>query len=356
MAKKNAILNYNKQEINSAGEVLKNEDSSQENKIRALEILSNWRTFHSYPLHIFQMTLKKRSPKGSLVSQRLKRINSIVNKLRRNYNNNFIKLFDLQDIAGCRAVIPNIEKAEVLFKKYLNESNFKHELIKSNDYVTNPKPDGYRSYHLVYKFKSDKGKDRYNDFLVEIQIRSKLQHIWATAVETVDFFSRQTLKLGGGDENWKEFFRLTSSAFAIKENKTIVNGTTPNKKELYSKIKELAEQLEVIKTFSNWTSALRIADENKKNTKSQLFLLELDILREKLDIHYYKKGEEEKATREYSELEKKYYYGDNKKERGKDYDIVLVSVESLNNLKKAYPNYFLDTTDFIAELKEILKK
>ena len=36
--------------------------------------------------------------------------------------------------------------------------------------------------------------------------------------------------------------------------------------------------------------------------------------------------------------------------------VVLVSVDSLAALKKAYPNYFLDTDRFIALLKEFLAK
>ena len=32
---------------------------------------------------------------------------------------------------------------------------------------------------------------------------------------------------------------------------------------------------------------------------------------------------------------------------GKDYDIVLVGAESTTDLKKAYPSYFLDTTEFL---------
>ena len=36
-------------------------------------------------------------------------------------------------------------------------------------------------------------------------------------------------------------------------------------------------------------------------------------------------------------------------------DVVLVSVGSLKQLKKAYPNYFLDTEEFIKQLSIMLK-
>lgn len=37
-----------------------------------------------------------------------------------------------------------------------------------------------------------------------------------------------------------------------------------------------------------------------------------------------------------------------------DRDIVLVSAETMKELRKAYPNYFLDTKEFIETLKEYL--
>ena len=36
-------------------------------------------------------------------------------------------------------------------------------------------------------------------------------------------------------------------------------------------------------------------------------------------------------------------------------DIVLVSAESIKDLKKAYPNYFSDTTEFGKILKRVYK-
>jgi len=36
-------------------------------------------------------------------------------------------------------------------------------------------------------------------------------------------------------------------------------------------------------------------------------------------------------------------------------DVVLVSTESVHSLKKAYPNYFADITDFTKNLEKILE-
>ncbi len=347
-------LKYSSKEINKAGEILRNENSSKEEIDNALVVLDNFRDSHSYPLHIFQMNLKNNSlrrDKNALVSQRLKRVSSIIKKLNRVYSNNSsIRLFQIQDIAGCRTVVRNYSLAKELFEFYIKGRNLKHKFVKLNDYITYPKDDGYRSFHIVYEFQSDKGKKDFNGRRIEIQIRTRLQHLWATAVETVDFFTRQHLKLNEGNSDWEEFFRLVSSAFAIKENCPTVSKTPTNKKELYSKIKQKEKELDVINKLTKWEDALRLIDKKQlKNKTAKFFLLELDIKREDLFIQTFDAKQEELATKEYSKLEKKY-------KDQKDYDIVLVGVDAAKDLKKAYPNYFIDTKDFVKELREILEK
>lgn len=43
---------------------------------------------------------------------------------------------------------------------------------------------------MVYEFKSKSSSySQYNGMLIEIQLRTRLQHYWATAVETVGIFT-----------------------------------------------------------------------------------------------------------------------------------------------------------------------
>jgi ppGpp synthetase/RelA/SpoT-type nucleotidyltranferase len=194
-----------------AGDVLRNLLSSEEDKNNALGILSNWRGAHSYPMHVFKQRLKSVSEKtdqNALSVQRLKRVPSIIKKLDRKYNGKkaTMKLTQMQDIAGCRVVMSNLSLAKKLYQGYYIKSDLKHKKVNEKDYISHPKSDGYRSIHLIYKYYSDKGKMDYNGLLVEVQIRSKLQHIWATAVETVDFFTRQAIKSNQGQEDWMDFF------------------------------------------------------------------------------------------------------------------------------------------------------
>jgi len=77
--------------------------------------------------------------------------------------------------------------------------------------------------------------------------------------------------------------------------------------------------------------------------------LELDISGDKLNITLYAKQQEAKAIEDYAKAEKRI-------EGKKGYDVVLVGVEDMADLEKAYPNYFVDTKDFLNYLEKITKK
>ena len=112
-------VKYTQIEINRAGKLLANDEGSEEEKVKSTAILDNWRAVHSYPMHIFQMRLKKRAQKidpNALTAQRLKRIPAIISKLKRSYDGRSpsMKLHQMQDIGGCRAILSNVTLARKL--------------------------------------------------------------------------------------------------------------------------------------------------------------------------------------------------------------------------------------------------
>lgn len=344
---------YTKGRIDWAGNVLVNESSSQHEKDEAINILDNWRAVHAYPMHVFKQRLKRVSEKldaNALSVQRLKRAPSILKKLKRGYYGNkpTMKLSQMQDISGCRVVMSNVELAKKLYKESYIRGDLKHKKVNEKDYISNPKPDGYRSIHLIYRYNSDKeGKKDFNRLLVEVQIRSKLQHLWATAVETVDFFTRQAIKSNEGEREWAEFFRLVSSFFAGLENCPIIEGTPKEKEILYSEIKRMEKELQVVTKMKHWTKSIKLFESVRGRKDMHFFLLELDTTQEKLNISSYPKSKEQKAILDYSDAEKK-------NSGRKDYDVVLVGADTTNDLKKAYPNYFVDTNEFLVQLAKVL--
>ncbi|MCD4705045.1 RelA/SpoT domain-containing protein [bacterium] len=345
---------FSKSKTDFAGDILRNNEAFEEEKNHALMILSNWRASHSYPMHIFKKRLKRvseRIDKRALSAQRLKRVHSIIKKLNRKYKNNkaTMKLTQMQDIAGCRVIMSNIELTRKLYYNSYVKGDLKHKKVNEKDYISNPKEDGYRSIHLIYRYVSDKGKKDYNGLLVEVQIRSKLQHVWATAVETVGFFTGQAIKSNEGEKEWNNFFKLVSSVFARIEKCPTIPGTPNNERELYSLIKKKEKELNVITKMESWAQSIKLFDDLKNRKKLHFFLLELDTIQEKLTISTYSKRQEERAINDYAKAEKRVY-------GRKEYDVVLVGADTTSDLKKAYPNYFVDTKEFINHLNKILNK
>lgn len=50
------------------------------------------------------------------------------------------------------------------------------DILEEKDYYANPKPNGYRSYHILLRIKQNLGKD----FHAELQIRTIANDFWAT--------------------------------------------------------------------------------------------------------------------------------------------------------------------------------
>ena len=346
---------YSKSRVDWAGKVLINPNALKEDKKEAFLILNNWRASHDYPNHIFKKRLRsvsKRIDKNSITGGRLKRVRSILRKLGRSYDGKkpTMKFSRMQDIGGCRVVLSNSKLCEQFYDKYYLKGDLKHEKVRVYDYIANPKADGYRGIHVIYKYKSQKkGKEVFNGLLIEIQIRSKLQHIWATSLEVVDNFTGQAIKFGEGLEKWKEFFRLVSCAFAIMEYRPRVPGVSYSKEKLYKKIQELESELCVLDKMIGWAKSIETIRSMKKQGKGHYFLLELDTDRQQLVIRAYTKEQQEKALKQYQISEEKI-------EKRKEFDVVLVSASNIEDLEKAYPNYFVDVKGFLSKLEYLLKK
>ena len=344
---------YNRTKVDNAGHILTNKEVSQEDIENALTVLNNWRSSHGYPMNTFQARLRQKAKvidNTSLVVQRLKRVPSIIKKLGREQTKT-MTLSQMQDIAGCRAVLFDIGKVNQLVDIYRKSRGLKHKRVKKRekDYIKNPKSDGYRSIHLIYKYKSDKIKT-YDGFLIEIQFRSKIQHAWATAIEIVDLFTKQAIKSNEGEEEWKNFFRLVSSAFAKIEEQPEVPNTPQDPNILYNEIKSKVEKLKIFSKMDSWSKALKVIEPQLK--EHHFFLLELDVSEEnnaKLSVRGYPEEAESLATEHYLEAEKLQSGNLNK-------DVVLVGARSIEELKKAYLNYFADSKEFLGYLKNYLEK
>lgn len=338
-------VEYSKRQINDAGDTIRKDNATDIEMNVALEIIDNWRASHAYPLHVIYMHLRKMAEgrEDIVVVERLKRLESIVNKLKREKKMN---LWRMQDLGGCRFIVPTVEEVFSNVEK-IKSSRIRHEYKNEYDYINNPKLSGYRSFHLVYKFHSDKNETYNNNMLIEIQFRTHLQHIWATALETMGLFTKQELKAGKGDEYAKRFFVLVSSLFALRECLPVVPGTSEDKVELISEIKQLDREYHILDKLK----AIRVAIDHEKDTKfnkNGYYLLRLDYNKSMLKIWYFMPSAIEDANNVYTAIER------NRSKTG--IDAVLVRAESFNTLKTAYPNYFADIGEFVDLVKAYLSE
>lgn len=318
--------------------------------LEATEVIDNWRSSHAYPLQALKMTLRNRAKvidQKALIAQRLKRMSSITAKLRRFEN---MKLSQMQDLGGCRAVVRGVRHVQQLVSLYekslAKNPNERAEFVKKYDYIACPKTDGYRGVHFVYKYRSRAAKHQvYNGLRIEIQLRSRVQHAWATAVETVDMCTKQALKSGIGDESWQRFFALMGSAIAIRERCPPVPNTPGSNDGLVEEIRDLSQRLNIFSVLEGMTAGVELVSEMKK---SSTYLLVLDSNKQQTRVQGYTARNLPLATEEYMRIEKENV--DNK-----SIQAVLVSVDSIAALRSAYPSYYLDTREFLNVVTEVIK-
>lgn len=337
-----ATVQYKPEEIDNAGRLLLKKSHSVEELDEILTIMNNWRAAHSFPLNTFQCTLRRKARQVdpvALVAQRLKRLSSIYDKLKRMRR---LTLSEMQDIGGCRAIVGSVTQVRRLVELY-KKGDIKHKLDSENDYISTPKASGYRSVHLIYRYYSDK-KETYNGQKIEMQLRSRHQHAWATAVETVGAFTRQALKTSRGEKDWLRFFALMGTDIANREKTAPVPDTPGDKKVLKKELREHVKLLDVEGKLHAFGTAVHATETAPRD--SHYFLLKLDAATKQVAITGYAFGDRDRASSDYLETER----GIQKSGA----DAVLVSVESLDALRRAYPNYFLDTTFFVEAVREAI--
>lgn len=309
---------------------------------RALDVVNDWRSSHGFPLNTFQMTLRTRSASvchQPIVAQRLKRTPSIIAKLRRFPK---MQLSRMQDVGGARAVLASVAEVDSLRELYRRPT--KHAFVVERNYIQQPKPSGYRGIHLVYRYRGARAE--YNGLRIELQLRSRLQHAWATAVETVGTFRGQALKSSEGEEDWLRFFALIGSMFALDEGAPVESGVPGDRNELMAVTRTAARRLRAKDRLAAFGAALLVSRENEEMRQGDYFLLVIEPDRGSLTIRSYRGHELAAGIRQYQIEEKRL--------AGTTGDAVLVAADSLDSLRRAFPNYFADTETFVQEMTRLL--
>lgn len=322
-----------KREVRRAGNVLRDPQATPEARANATAVAKAWRSAHGYPMNTWQTRVRRyvKDIPGALVAQRLKRISSIEKKLIRFPHS---QLDGMQDLGGVRVVLPSVADVRRVEKMLINRPGT-HVLKTHNDYLAEPKEDGYRGIHLVHAYRTTPSTS-WETYKAEIQLRTTLQHFWATGLETVDLFTAQQLKSGSGDDWWREFFAIMSSEIATIEKLPIVPGTPATPEERRARLIALDGAHGIITQLRGFQ---HVANTTIKGTaEGKYVLLDLDL--DDLVLETTGFNDKDVASDAYAVLETE--ARDNEQRA-----VVLVSVDDVALLPQAYPNYFINMEIFI---------
>lgn len=182
---------------------------SDDDVVDAYFTVSLYRDMHAYPMtkvtNGVRHYIKAATGDESLrPGQRFKRMNRILDKLRRYPH---MRLSQMEDIGGCRAVLNNRDQVNEVVKRITRRWTDARVI----DYVENPKSSGYRSVHLIA---------RRDGRMVEVQLRTTGQHAWADAAETwtppaVDFNVKDDP--AGVPEPVRSYFQVAGEIIALRE-------------------------------------------------------------------------------------------------------------------------------------------
>ncbi|WP_435275091.1 hypothetical protein ACMAZF_17955 [Psychrobium sp. nBUS_13] len=201
-----------------------------------------------------------------------------------------------------------------------------------------------------------------------MQLRTVTQHYWATALEIVDLFTKQSLKTNQGQDVWKSFFIDMGAIFEIIDSihlfdslsdqeqfnklyEAILHEKKPAKKrrilDCCKRIVNSCKNLDISDKLVAFTGSLKVIDERlDQEPVDGYVLLEVDMKKSMVSSTLFEEHDGENAAKVYIAAEKNAAVHDH-------LVVALVYSNAVGGVKAAYPNYFADSTVFVKYLAYI---
>jgi ppGpp synthetase/RelA/SpoT-type nucleotidyltranferase len=200
-----------KSEIDRLGDRLRIEVSPQD-----LRTLDAYRS--SFAASYLEVLKTVRQLAGVAVSGRpAKSTTAIVDKL----NRESIRLTQMQDIAGCRVVVASIAEQNALVEAIT--SHFAQSRVFDRRQFASH---GYRAVHVVVCLSGQ---------MVEVQVRTQLQHLWGEISEKLADKFGVALKYGGGKADIRESLDLFSEYVDLLEVLEVGSASNAIKSDIVEK-------------------------------------------------------------------------------------------------------------------------
>ncbi|MGG5460774.1 GTP pyrophosphokinase [Clostridium sp. B9] len=164
--------------------------------------IQNWKEFLTpYDQAVNELKVKLRSIRKEFrrkneyspiefVTGRVKEVSSILEKANK-YSIPIDRIpYEMEDIAGIRIMCQFVDDIDTVVRIIRNRKDM--QVLYEKDYVSNVKPSGYRSYHVVIRYPINMAEGQ-RDILAEFQIRTLAMNFWATIEHSLNYKYRKNL-------------------------------------------------------------------------------------------------------------------------------------------------------------------
>lgn len=228
-------------------------------------------------------------------------------------------------------MVPDMAMLDQVYGELAEIAAFDASKTGRHDYIAHPRPSGYRGKHIILRYDDLACEHK---LFVEVQLRTTLQHAWATAVEMCDVAVKTRLKFNEIDNPIGRFFQKASLLITQLEERgeadaKAIRGLSEGNLELSYAI----TALETLKAASNAVYSL---PGGMTDQSADYYLVDLFA---------------EEQTLELTPLDSiaalSRYFAEEGADCDGGRDLVLVRGSSKEKLAKLYPNYFGDISEFI---------
>lgn len=289
--------------------------------------LQKYRISHKEPLsHIFTILciLAKNIHHSSIATFRIKRFESIIGKLERYTDMRFSRMWD---IGGCRCILRN----EVDLYKIKNsiENTNELEILKVNDYMKEPQESGYKSIHIYLKHSC-------SDTVIELQLRTLIDHDWATLVEITDLLFDTRLKEMGDNKELFQMHKLLSNRDALNNEQKLEIFKTIKNYDFFEKLSEVFAR-NYLRVRKQW-----LMMETRNNHKYFLIETRKDDVPKIISFGTFTEAEEN-------------YFNVYKTTENANIVLTYVQSHNYNLIAIAYANYILTFHSFMNDCLELFE-
>ena len=315
-------------------------------------IVAKWRAAHMMPLRVAADDLKERLARLSInafVALRLKRLFRIRDKLQQSPG---MRVTQMQDVGALRAVVPSIADVDRLAADYSERPASCLFESSRDDYIRAPKPSGYRSLHITFKYRATTPSP-YDGINLELQVRTQKQHLWASAVEITGLESGAHHKYDKGDPRWTDFFIASAELIARHEggpHSSEYLGLHDN--VISEHVRHFDLEVQAIENYLNSPKRVPQLELNATTqyaTGNDSVLLRLDLRTGSLVATLYSDRQQAEAVAAYAAAEAQQSFVNDQM------SVVLVSVATPELLREAYPTFFLDASGFAKLMLELIE-